>query len=76
MSRSSRHPDGHRPLSGAIIDATRALQQRGAVIGIVLCVIDRESGGSSNLSNENLVLRFAFTMSELLAAVRHGDAGS
>ena len=61
---------------GAIIDATRELRQRGAVIGIVLCVIDRESGGSSNLSNENLVLRPAFRMSELLAAVGHGDAGS
>ena len=36
---------------GAIIDATRELRQRGAVIGIVLCVIDRESVGSSNLSN-------------------------
>ncbi len=49
---------------GAIIDATRERRQRGAVIGIALCMIDRESGGSGDLWNENPVLRPAFRMSD------------
>jgi phosphoribosylpyrophosphate synthetase len=34
---------------GAILDGVRALREQGALIETVLCVIDRESGGSDNL---------------------------
>jgi orotate phosphoribosyltransferase len=53
---------------GAIIDATQELRANGAEIISVLCVIDRESGGTENLATEGLELHAAFTMSELSAA--------
>lgn len=53
---------------GAIIDAARELRASGAELISVLCVIDRESGGTENLAAEGLELRAAFTMSELAAA--------
>jgi orotate phosphoribosyltransferase len=53
---------------GAIIDATRELRARGAQIISVLCVIDRQSGGTENLASEGLELHAAFTMTELLNA--------
>jgi orotate phosphoribosyltransferase len=53
---------------GAIIDAARELRANGAEIISVLCVIDRESGGTENLATEGLELHAAFKMSELLNA--------
>jgi orotate phosphoribosyltransferase len=53
---------------GAILDAARELRARGARLGPVLCVIDRESGGPEKLAAEGLELRPLYTMSELTAA--------
>src|SRR4029077_8936817 len=39
---------------GAILDAARELRDRGAVLGPVVCVIDRESGGLEKLAVEGL----------------------
>jgi orotate phosphoribosyltransferase len=58
---------------GAIIDAVRELRAGGAEIISVLCVIDRESGGTENLAAEGLELHAAFTMSELLAAAASAE---
>jgi orotate phosphoribosyltransferase len=55
---------------GQVVQSCRALRERGAVIDVVLCVIDRESGGSAALASEGLELRPLFTMSVL-----HGAAG-
>ena len=52
---------------GAIIEAARALRLDGAVISDVLCVIDRESGGTANLKKETLSLTALFKASELKA---------
>jgi len=53
---------------GAVIESCSALRERGADVVAVLCVIDRESGGSENLAAERLQLRSLFTMSELRQA--------
>jgi orotate phosphoribosyltransferase len=53
---------------GAILDAASELRQRGAELGPVICVIDRESGGVEKLAVEGLTLQPLFTMSELTAA--------
>lgn len=53
---------------GAILDAASELRARGAVLGPVICVIDRESGGVEKLAVEALELRSLFTMSELKAS--------
>ena len=50
---------------GAILDAAKALRAEGAVLGQVVCVIDRESGGPANLAKADLNLKPLFTMSEL-----------
>jgi orotate phosphoribosyltransferase len=53
---------------GAILDAARALREEGAVLSAVVCVIDRESGGSAHLAKSDLILTPLFTMSELKQA--------
>jgi orotate phosphoribosyltransferase len=53
---------------GAILDAAKALRDEGAVLGPVVCVIDRESGGPANLAKVDLQLTPLFTMSALKAA--------
>jgi orotate phosphoribosyltransferase len=53
---------------GAILDAAKALRAEGAVLGAVVCVIDRESGGPAKLAQSDLILTSLFTMSELKAA--------
>lgn len=58
---------------GAILDATNELRDLGAEINDVLCVIDRETGGSENLQREGLTLRAAFTMTDLNAASGHAN---
>jgi orotate phosphoribosyltransferase len=54
---------------GAILDGARELRARGAILGPVLCVIDRESGGTDKLAADGLTLHPLFTMSELNAAL-------
>jgi len=53
---------------GAILDAAKALRAEGAILGPVVCVIDRESGGPANLAKADLILSPLFTMSELKRA--------
>ncbi len=50
---------------GAVLDAAAELRQRGAELGPVVCVIDRESGGPEKLAVEGLTLHALFTMTEL-----------
>jgi len=50
---------------GAVIDAAVELRARGAILGPVVCVIDRESGGVDNLAAEGLEVHALFTMHEL-----------
>jgi len=53
---------------GAILDAAKALRDEGAILGPVICVIDRESGGAANLAKVELQLKPLFTMTELKKA--------
>ena len=53
---------------GAILDAAKALRDEGADLSRVVCVIDRESGGTANLAKAQLDLKPLFTMTELKAA--------
>jgi orotate phosphoribosyltransferase len=53
---------------GAVLDAAAELRARGAVLGPVVCVIDRESGGVENLAAQDLEVHALFSMSELNAA--------
>src|SRR3954463_12554724 len=57
---------------GAILDAASELRARGAELGPVMCVIDRESGGREKLAVEGLELAGLYTMSELSAAAAEG----
>lgn len=50
---------------GQVIESARELRTAGAIIEPVLCVIDRESGGSEHLKAEGLKLQSLFTMSAL-----------
>ena len=50
---------------GAILDAARELRAQGALVGPVVCVIDRESGGVENLAADALELHALFRMHEL-----------
>jgi len=50
---------------GAILDAARELRAQGALVGPVVCVIDRESGGVENLAADGLGLHALFRMHEL-----------
>jgi orotate phosphoribosyltransferase len=50
---------------GAILDAAVELRARGAILGPVICVIDRESGGAEKLAADGLVLHPLFRMHEL-----------
>jgi len=53
---------------GQVILSSDGLRKAGAQVEHVLCVIDREAGGSAKLAAEGLALRSLFTMSELKAA--------
>lgn len=50
---------------GAILDAVKSLREDGAVINDVVCVIDRQSGGTENLAKADLNLTSLFTMQQL-----------
>ncbi len=58
---------------GAVLDAAAELRGRGAELGPVLCVIDREAGGAEKLAIEGLTLHALYTMTELNAAVAGGQ---
>lgn len=53
---------------GQILLSAADLRERGAIIDDVVCVIDRESGGTEKLADAGLRLHPLFTMSELKAA--------
>jgi orotate phosphoribosyltransferase len=50
---------------GAVLEAADELRARGAVLGTVVCVIDRESGGVEKLAAAGLELRALLTKSAL-----------
>ena len=54
--------------AGQVIESTCELRERGAHVETVLCVIDREAGGTDRLAEQGLRLRSLFTMAELLVA--------
>ena len=53
---------------GQVLLSCADLRARGAVVDTVLCVIDREAGGTEAFAAEGLALRALFTMSQLKAA--------
>jgi orotate phosphoribosyltransferase len=53
---------------GAVRDATRALRERGAVVDVVLCAIDRSLAGENPLADVGLELRPVLTKADLDAA--------
>ncbi len=53
---------------GQVVASSRALRERGAQITVAVCVVDREVGGVEALAAEDLELRAAFTVTQLLAA--------
>ncbi|EGR3304509.1 MULTISPECIES: orotate phosphoribosyltransferase [Vibrio] len=55
---------------GAIIDAVKALRERGALVNHVICVIDREGSGRSNLESLGLNFLPLFSKSELERAAK------
>lgn len=59
---------------GAILDAAVELRRQGALLGPVVCVIDRESGGREKLAEADLELHPLFTMSQLKEAA--GSTGT
>jgi orotate phosphoribosyltransferase len=61
--------------AGQIIASTIQLRALGAIVSDVLCVIDRESGGTEKLAQEGLRLRALFTMSELKSLAQQGGGG-
>jgi orotate phosphoribosyltransferase len=50
---------------GQVIFSTKDLRKAGAIIDTVLCVINRESGGSEKLTDASINLKSLFTMSFL-----------
>jgi orotate phosphoribosyltransferase len=54
--------------AGQAIESVRELRERGAQIETVLCVIDREAGGTNRLAEHGCSLRALFTTAELTAA--------
>jgi len=53
---------------GQVLESCAELRALGATVEVVLCVIDREAGGSAAFAEQGLALRALFTMSELNAA--------
>ena len=49
-------------------DATRALRERGAVVEVVICAIDRSPAGENPLADVGLEVRPVLTKAELDAA--------
>ena len=58
---------------GAVRDATNALRERGAVVEVVVCAIDRSPAGENPLADVGLEVRPVLTKAELdAAALRDG----
>jgi len=53
---------------GQVVESCAELRRLGAEVEHVLCVIDREAGGSDNLRQQGLSLTALFTLSELKAS--------
>ena len=53
---------------GAVRDATRALRERGAVVEVVVCAIDRSPAGENPLADVGLEVRPVLTKAQLDAA--------
>lgn len=50
---------------GQIVQSTKDLRERNAIVSTALCVIDRQAGGEANLAAIDLELRSAFVRSDL-----------
>jgi orotate phosphoribosyltransferase len=61
---------------GAVIDATHALRDEGAIVDTVVCVIDRQSGGREKLAALGIEMRAVFTKADLEAASASGAAAT
>jgi len=61
----SRGLTGYSIVSADTLDAAVELRAQGAILGPVICVIDRESGGAEKLATEGLELHPLFLMHEL-----------
>jgi orotate phosphoribosyltransferase len=53
---------------GQVLESCGELRRRGATVETVLCVIDREAGGTEAFAEQGLELRALLTMSQLQAA--------
>ena len=53
---------------GQVIESTRELENLGAKIALVVCVVDRESGGKEKIAEAGHTMKALFTMSELKKA--------
>ena len=53
---------------GQVLESCAELRERGAIVDTVLCVIDREAGGTEAFAAIGLELRPLFTMTQLKAA--------
>jgi orotate phosphoribosyltransferase len=52
---------------GSVLEAVRAVRERGAIVEKVITVVDRIEGAAQNLANEKVKLVPVFTTRELLA---------
>jgi orotate phosphoribosyltransferase len=50
---------------GQVVTSCGDLRERGAIVDVALCVIDRESGGPEALAKIDVELRALYTMTEL-----------
>ncbi|GIV54848.1 MAG: hypothetical protein KatS3mg039_1366 [Candidatus Kapaibacterium sp.] len=55
---------------GQVATSIGELRQRGAIIEVALCVIDRQQGGQDLLDEHGITLRPLFTMEQLVAAAQ------
>ncbi len=55
---------------GQVATSIAELRQRGAIVQVALCVIDRQQGGGELLAAHQVTLRALFTMEQLKAAVQ------
>jgi orotate phosphoribosyltransferase len=53
---------------GQVLQSCADLRERGALIDTVLCVIDREAGGTEAFAEDGLALRALLTMTQLTTA--------
>ena len=53
---------------GQVVRSAADLRDRGAIVGEVLCVVDREEGGAENLAKHGLTAIVLFTAEELSRA--------